>query len=223
MTKMEIFKKKYQKSMKIISVISEFKDLSKSGILDIGCGTGIITENLGKICKKVIGVDVENKRLIKEGYKFKLIKNEKLPFKDNTFDVVISNQIIEHVSNQEEHIKEIYRVLRNKGICYLATPNKYWPIEPHYHLPFLGILPKGLANFYLKIFWNKNYNIKLLSYTQLINKLKKYFIINDFTFKVIKNPIEYHLEKKYKIIPNFLIRILNINIVPSFILILKKK
>ena len=79
---MNIFNKKYKKSMKIISILSEFKNLSKSKTLDIGCGNGLIAKNLGKYCKEVISVDVKDKRLIKGEYKFKLVKDEKLPFED---------------------------------------------------------------------------------------------------------------------------------------------
>src|SRR3989338_5146868 len=103
----------------IFFVILKIFNFGNSKSLDVGCGNGIITRNLGKICKEIIGVDIEDKRLIKEGYKFILIKDEKLPFKDNTFDVVISNQVIEHVNDQDDHIKEIYRVLKDDGVCYL--------------------------------------------------------------------------------------------------------
>lgn len=221
---MNILKKKFHKSMKIISILSEFKDISKSRVLDIGCGKGLIAKTLKKYCKELIAIDIEDKRLIKGDYKFILVKDENLPFEDNYFDIVISNQVIEHVDNQDLHIKEIFRVLNNKGICYLATPNKYWFIEPHYYLPFLGMLPAKIADIYLKFFKNKCYNIKLLSYDQLINKLEKYFIINDFTIKVIKNPNKYHLEKLYRLIPSFISNLTLIyHVVPSFILILEKR
>lgn len=220
---MNIINKKYGKSMKIISILSEFKDLSSSKILDVGCGKGLIAKNLSKYCKEIISIDVEDKRLDREGYKFELVKDERLPFKDNSFDVIISNQVIEHVNNQDVHIYEIHRVLKKYGICYLATPNKYWPIEPHYYLPFLGMLPNKISNFYLRIFWNKDYDVKLLSYNQLTNKLKKLFVIKDFTFRVIKNHKKYHLDKKYNIIPKFLIGFLNKNVLPSFIFVLEKK
>ena len=221
---MKISRKKYQKSMRIMSVLSEFKNLSQSKILDIGCGKGMIAFNLGNFSKKVIGVDVEDRRVVKEGYKFQLVKDEKLPFNDNSFDIVISNQVIEHVNNQNDHIKEIYRVLRKEGICYLATPNRYWIIEPHYYLPFLGILPNRLANLYLRIFINKDYDVKLLSYYNLIKKLKKYFIIKNFTFEVVKNPKKYHLERGYRVIPLFLVSNLIFEcFVPSFILVLRKR
>ena len=211
--------------MKIMSILSEFKNLSQSKILDIGCGNGIIASKIGNFSKGVIGVDVEDRRVIKEGYKFQLIKDEKLSFKDNSFDIVISNQVIEHVNCQNDHVKEIYRVLRNEGVCYLATPNRYWPIEPHYYLPFLGILPNKFANFYLRIFINKDYDVKLLSYRNLIKKLKKYFIIKNLTFEVMKNPKKYYLESKYRIIPLFLVKnkfILEC-FVPSFIFVLRKR
>src|SRR3989344_4219649 len=164
---MNLFKKKFQKSMKIISILSEFRDISESKVLDIGCGNGLISKNLREYCKELIAVDVEDKRLIEGDYKFILVKDENLPFEKNYFDIIISNQVIEHVTDQDLHIKEIFRVLSDKGICYLATPNKYWPIEPHYYLPFLGLLPTKIANIYLKIFKNKYYDVKLLSYNQL--------------------------------------------------------
>jgi 2-polyprenyl-3-methyl-5-hydroxy-6-metoxy-1,4-benzoquinol methylase len=221
---MKIFRKKYQKSAKIVSILSEFKDMSQSKILDIGCGNGMITSNIGNFSKEIIGIDVKDRRIVKKGYKFKLIKDEMLPFENNSFDVVISNQVIEHVNNQDRHVEEIYRVLRNGGICYLATPNKHWPIEPHYYLPFLGILPNKLANIYLRIFINKDYDVKLLSYYNLTKKLSKYFTVDNFTFKVIKNPKKYNLEKKYNFIPKFFFNFYLIKLfVPSFILVLRKK
>src|SRR3989344_1721611 len=66
--------------------------------------------------KKVYGIDVDDYRLIKKGYEFKKIKNNKLPFKNKFFDVVISNQVIEHVNDPEKHVQEINRVLKDKGV-----------------------------------------------------------------------------------------------------------
>jgi ubiquinone/menaquinone biosynthesis C-methylase UbiE len=57
-----------------------------------------------------------------------LITGTHLPFADDSFDVVLSNHVIEHVEDQGEHLKELRRVLREDGICYLATPNKSSPI-----------------------------------------------------------------------------------------------
>ena len=115
---MNIINKKYKKSMKIISILSEFKDLPNSRVLDVGCGKGLISKTFVNNCREIISVDIEDKRLTREGYKFELVKDEKLPFEDNSFDIVISNQVIEHVNNQDIHINEVCRVLKKDGVCY---------------------------------------------------------------------------------------------------------
>ncbi len=219
--------KKSRKAQKIISILNEFKKLHNCNVLDIGSGTGIIANKLSKHFKKVYGVDVSDYRIIKEGYIFKKINDEKLPFKNKFFDVVISNQVIEHVNDQDKHLNEISRILKDDGICYLATPNKYWIIEPHYYLPFLSILPRKIANIYLRFFENKDYDAYILSYNQLYKILKKYFIINDITIKTIYNSKKYHLNKDFKFIPKSIIKFIPKSILnyllPSFIMILKKR
>lgn len=63
---------------------------------------------------------------------------------DNEFDVAFSNSVIEHLytlKNQEAMANEIRRVGK---YYFVQTPNKYFPIEPHYVLPFFDLLPAGL-------------------------------------------------------------------------------
>ncbi len=45
------------------------------------------------------------------------------PFTDGTFDFVIANQVIEHVTDTDTFIKEVYRILRPGGVCICSTPN----------------------------------------------------------------------------------------------------
>jgi SAM-dependent methyltransferase len=69
---------------------------------------------------------------------------------------------------------EIYRVLKQDGICYLSAGNKYNIIEGHYKLPFLSWLPQILANLYLIITGrNKIYEEKHFSYFKVKRMLKK--------------------------------------------------
>lgn len=97
-------------------------------ILDIGCGNGLISSFFGKQ-NTVVGVDVEDKpqRVGRLQYSFVLIKDESLPFVEDTFDIVISHHVIEHVSNQSHHLKEIKRVLKRDGAAYLGCPNRASP------------------------------------------------------------------------------------------------
>jgi SAM-dependent methyltransferase len=53
-----------------------------------------------------------------------------MPFRDNTFDLVICNHVIEHVPAWEALAQELHRVVRPRGLVYVATPNLYRPKVP---------------------------------------------------------------------------------------------
>ncbi|HFD32219.1 MAG TPA: methyltransferase domain-containing protein, partial [Gammaproteobacteria bacterium] len=63
-----------------------------------------------------------------------------LPFADNTFDLIISNQVFEHVQNYSETIKELHRILKPEGSAIHIFPSRYSPIEPHVYVPFSSIV-----------------------------------------------------------------------------------
>lgn len=73
-------------------------------------------------------------------------------FPDATFDIVFSNSVIEHVGDvvrQQQMAREIARVGRR---YYVQTPNRRFPIEPHYLLPLFQFYPKWLKIFALRFF-----------------------------------------------------------------------
>jgi len=219
---------RHKKSKKIISILSKFRDLKNCSILDIGTGSGHIINDISKLCKSASSVDLYDERMIKSGYSFKKIDDEHLPFENNTFDIVISNHVIEHVPNQKLHLSEIYKVLKNNGILYLATPNKFWVIDPHHKLLFISWFPRKISAFYLKTLKNKKWDIFPLSFGMLKRLTKNKFELNNLTIDIIKYPQKYTLDvmKKLqpliKLIPVPLLRMFN-PILPTYILILKKK
>ena len=101
----------------------------KVKVLDIGCGEGRFSRKIAnKIrCSEIYGVELSRK-YAEEAHKNGVnviigdIDNG-LPFKDASFDIVISNQVIEHVNSTDNFIRECYRVLINGGICVASTPN----------------------------------------------------------------------------------------------------
>jgi methionine biosynthesis protein MetW len=118
------------KILALDSILSYVKLASISKLLDVGCGTGDLTifvaNKLG--IKQIYGVDADKNALSKAKEKgivtFKLdISNEKFPFPDETFDLVLLLDVIEHVENPDNAIKEIHRVLRRRGSLLLTTPN----------------------------------------------------------------------------------------------------
>lgn len=66
----------------------------------------------------------------------------RLPFRDNSFDIVFSNSVIEHVGSaesQRQFAQEIGRVGRS---YYVQTPNRWFPLEPHLLTPLIHFLPR---------------------------------------------------------------------------------
>jgi len=98
-------------------------------LLDLGCWDGGNTAIYGKKvhAKSLFGIEIEkNKAKIasKKGVKVKISNlNNRFPFKDNSMDVVVANHVIEHLTQTELFIKEIYRVLKKNGYAVIATPN----------------------------------------------------------------------------------------------------
>jgi len=203
-----------QKAKKIIACIEYVNNEKLKGkkILEIGGGSGLISYEMSKYGNDVTTVDVQDKSLKKtikkyqikfKDFNFLLAGGSKLPFKPNSFDVIVCNQVIEHVPKQYRHqlINEAYSVLKSNGIFYIATPNKLWPIEPHAKLPFLSYLPKNIASRYIKLFKKVDgYDVNLLTHSQL-NKLltNRFGRVLDLHLEVIKNPNQYQLDKKVPI------------------------
>jgi SAM-dependent methyltransferase len=126
-------------------------------LLEIGCGSGGISHYFGthpRLDLAVDAVDVTDSRGIADGYRFQRVEGTALPFADGEFDIVLSNHVIEHVGErpaQLHHLREIRRVLRGEGICYLAVPNRWMLVEPHYRLAFLSWLPVPMRSAYLRV------------------------------------------------------------------------
>lgn len=137
-----------------------------SKILDIGCGTGSILAYL--IPKRGVGIDMSQKMIIRAKQKYFLVKSlafyvyniEKKPFKGN-FDYILFNDVIEHVENQNQALKNIYLSMNKNTKLILSMANLLWEplliILEKLHLkmpegPHQRITEKNLINLL-----NKNY------------------------------------------------------------------
>lgn len=154
---------RYLKAKKIELLISPDKFKEPISLLEVGTGSGGIAyyfSHLSDVRYKVTAVDVKDSRLTTEGFDFQLVNGIGLPYDNESFDVVISNHVIEHVgdfASQLEHLCELNRVLKKSGIGYLAVPNRWMLVEPHYKLIFLSWLPRALRSPYLKFFGKGHY------------------------------------------------------------------
>lgn len=102
---------------------------SKAVVGDLGCGDGRFTlkvkEKIGS--SETIGVDIYEESLKKAKEKGIMIEkadlNKKLPFEDESYDVIISNQVIEHLFYPVKFMWEIHRILKLGGYAVISTEN----------------------------------------------------------------------------------------------------
>ncbi|MFN3404667.1 MAG: class I SAM-dependent methyltransferase [Cytophagaceae bacterium] len=116
---------------RLLSAYKLAKFLYKGNVLEIGCGNGRGLEQIIPHAVQVTAID-KNKELINmlaqdEKYKGIEFKCTTIPplsvFDDNTFDTIVCFQLIEHLKNDSDFVKDLYRILKPGGKVILTTPN----------------------------------------------------------------------------------------------------
>ncbi|MGF1604171.1 MAG: class I SAM-dependent methyltransferase [Thermosynechococcaceae cyanobacterium] len=115
-------------------------------VLEPGCGKGEFIEALSVFLKSefpeiefnVVGFDVTVRpqiTVINAGKIHLIDENDNWPYEDDSFDIVISNQVLEHVKVPTHFLKELSRVMNRGAIALHLFPTKEVLIEPHCNLP----------------------------------------------------------------------------------------
>ena len=137
-------------------------------VLDIACGTGYGSSLLVKSgAKEIIGIDISEEAI---SYAQKNYSSPQINFSvgdatkmnsvgDNSIDIIVSFETIEHIKKYEYYLQEMYRVLKKKGVFIISTPNKKFsspnaakPLN-HYHFieffleDFISILSQHFSSF----------------------------------------------------------------------------
>lgn len=115
--------------MRLLKAYIAAKPLVGGDVLEVGCGEGRGVEVLLEHATSYLGIDKIGEVVEKLQAKYPTVSFEKAiipPFsnlKDNTFDTVVSFQVIEHIENDRLFLEEIYRVLKPGGKAIISTPN----------------------------------------------------------------------------------------------------
>jgi len=139
--------------------VLEQVDLEGKRILDIGCGVGAFVRRLGEFSGEVYGTDVDRESVIRgveEVPNLALAVGERMPFRDGTFDVILLHEVLEHVDDDVETLREARRLLAPGGRVVIFCPNRLYPFETHGifvgkryifgNVPFVNYLPDPVRN-----------------------------------------------------------------------------
>ena len=111
-------------------------------ILENGCGVGMYVEHLAPYGGQTIGLEYDFERAAEARTRSPNIINaagESFPLPSGTFDLILSHEVLEHVLDDAQAVREMVRVLKPGGRIVLFVPNRGYPFETH------------------GIFWNKKY------------------------------------------------------------------
>ena len=68
----------------------------------------------------------------------------RLPFPERAFDLVVSNSVIEHVGTADDQVAMAAEILRVGRGFYVQTPNRWFPVDPHFLVPLYHLAPRSL-------------------------------------------------------------------------------
>lgn len=219
----------------ITSIIIKYQPTKRNlRILDIGCGTGFILEGLKNV-GSLYGIDIDSRtvKICNEKGLTGVIKGNilKIPYNDNTFDIVITIDVLEHIDNDIKAVSECFRVLKKQGILIIHVPSDMIPWsrldkdfghKRRYNKSDLT----NLLSFKFKIlkitYTNFFLYFPILFIRLLQNNFSKEIVFDATGMKILPFPLEYFFKLLFKN-ESFLIKLINLPIGTSLLAVAKKE
>lgn len=123
-------------------------------VLELGCGMGGLAVAMTRAGSRVIALDPNQSygrvcalRAARYGLHLPLVTGagERLPFRDEVFELVTCLDVLEHANSLDATLREIARVLRPRGRAVVTATNRFAFRDPHYHLRGINWLPRRWA------------------------------------------------------------------------------
>jgi SAM-dependent methyltransferase len=120
-----------------LQMIAHWTKLDQACVLIDGCGVGMYaTQIRQRFTPQVEAFDIEAERVAeaqRDTPHALVAAAEMLPYPSNTFDTILSNEVLEHVLDDRTAVQEMVRVLKPGGRIVIFTPNRWYPFETHGH------------------------------------------------------------------------------------------
>ncbi len=140
-------------------MVRDWAEIHDCRVLDVGCGVGMYAGAFRRETPNVFGIEIERERALDaRDHTAGTIQSvgEQLPFADDTFELVFSHEVLEHVTDDRACVREMARVTRPGGRMVIFVPNRLYPFETHgifwrgrYHfgnVPLINWLPTKLRD-----------------------------------------------------------------------------
>ncbi len=184
----EIYKY-YKNTMAVVKAVLKRNDIK---IIDYGAGTAEVYNAVHQLGFDITALEYSEKRvswLQENGYK--VVHNREI--KNNKYDLVIMNQVLEHIPDPKEVLRNVYEILSNNGLMIISTPDcrnvenfikkgnldirLFEYLSPHQHInAFTNKSLKGICDIigFKSININKLYNLRDVSFVFLLKEIYKY-------------------------------------------------
>ena len=161
----------------------------KGRILENGCGVGIYLERLSLHSQLAVGLEFDLQRAQEAHINSALILNatgENLPLPDESFDFMLSHEVLEHVQDDRRCVEEMVRVLAPSGRIAVFVPNRGYPFETH------GIYFRGeyhFGNIPLVNYLPRRYRDRLAPHVRVYSKKDMKHLFSDLPVRIVEQQI----------------------------------
>jgi ubiquinone/menaquinone biosynthesis C-methylase UbiE len=199
-----LYQSEYPRGFLIIETLQKYVPEFKvrgSSVLDVGCGDAGAIIAFAEEGASAAGIELSDTSLQRgrlraddHGVKIDLKKGvaEEIPFPDASFDLVMLDNVLEHVTDRPKTLREVRRVLKPGGLLYMVTPKPFslyslWN-DPHYDLAGLVLMPRRMQIWYFEKIrggGKGTYDVGVIPTRRAIRKL-----LGDAGYRIIVSPRE---------------------------------
>ena len=150
---------------KRVALIQGAMDVRGKKVIDCGCGSGQYLMALHGLGADVYGIEYDEEKVAQFQRQHPELAErvragdiEQMSFESDSFDLVLLNEVLEHVPHESKALLEIHRVLKQGGMLVVFSPNRLYPFETHsvtmrtsgrafpIYVPFIPYIPLGLGD-----------------------------------------------------------------------------